>query len=251
LTAPSVEFAGVTFTYPAPPGGGVARTQPAVAGVTFEARGGRVTAIVGASGSGKSTLAALLTRSFDPDRGTVRLGGRDVRALPLDQLRAEVGVSPQRPYLFNDTIEGNLRLAQPDASLAQIDAAVRAAVFDQVIAAEPDGLAAAVGEMGERLSGGQRQRLALARMLIRDPAVIVLDEATSQLDEVTERQVLDSVRAAAGGVTVIIIAHRLTTVADADWIVVLDAGQVVQQGKWADLVATPGPFAHLLARERS
>jgi thiol reductant ABC exporter CydC subunit len=249
LRAPSVRFENVTFAYPASPGGGAARGSPAVRGVGFEARGGRVTAIVGASGSGKSTLATLLTRSFDPDDGGVFLGGRDVRTMPLGQLRAEAGLCPARPYLFNDTIEANLRLARPDATAEQIEWALRTAVFDDVVAGAPDGLGTRVGEMGERLSGGERQRLALARTLIREPSLIVLDEATSQLDEATEGRVLEHIWDLAGPATVIVIAHRLTTVAEADNIVVLDAGQVVEQGVWADLAGGDGPFARLLERE--
>jgi ABC-type multidrug transport system fused ATPase/permease subunit len=226
------------------------RGTPAVTDVSFEARPGRVTAIVGASGSGKSTLATLLTRSFDPDAGVLRLAGRDLRTIPLGQLRAEVGVCPQRPYLFNDTIAANLRLARPDATPVAIDQAIEAADLAAVVAAEPAGLDTMVGEMGERLSGGQRQRLALARMLVAEPSVIVLDEATSQLDAATERRVLDAVWQRAGATTVIVIAHRLATVAAADWIVVLDAGQVVEQGVWSTLQGANGPFAHLLARDR-
>ncbi|MDR1152543.1 MAG: thiol reductant ABC exporter subunit CydC, partial [Bifidobacteriaceae bacterium] len=238
--APAVAFRDVTFTYPAGPDRAAQRTGPAVAGVTFEARPGRVTAIVGASGSGKSTLAALLTRSFDPDAGTVEVGGRDVRTMALDQVRAEVGVCPQRPYLFNDTIEANLRLARPDASPALLAEAIRAAGLTEVVDGEPDGLAARVGEMGERLSGGQRQRLAVARMVVRQPSVIVLDEATSQLDHATERRVLDAIWDRAGEATVIVIAHRLATVERADWIVVMDGGRVVEQGVWADLIRAGG-----------
>jgi ABC-type transport system involved in cytochrome bd biosynthesis fused ATPase/permease subunit len=251
LRAPSVQFRGVRFTYPAIAGGGAVRSEPALEDVSFDVRGGSVTAIVGASGSGKSTVAALLTRSYDPDQGTVLLAGRDVRTMPLDQVRAEVGVSPQLPYLFNDTIEGNLRLARPDADPALLAEAIRRAAFDTVVAEEPDGLAARVGEMGERLSGGQRQRLAVARTLIRQPSVIVLDEATSQLDRETEARVLAGVREAADGATVIVIAHRLATVADAAWIVVLDAGRVVEQGTWQDLVDRGGCFTRLLAREQA
>jgi ABC-type multidrug transport system fused ATPase/permease subunit len=249
LVAPDVAFRDVTFTYPVGPAGGAARLDPALNNVTFEARGGRVTAIVGASGSGKSTAANLLVRGFDPDGGVIEIGGRDIRDLPLDQLRAEVGVSPQRPYLFNDTIAANLRLACPDATDAQLMQAIAAAGLSEDIAAEPDGLAAAVGEMGERLSGGQRQRLALARTLIRQPSVIVLDEATSQLDQATERQVLDAMWDLAGNVTVIVIAHRLRTVERADWIVVLDAGQLAEQGTWPALTSHQGPLSHLLSRD--
>ncbi|MDR1512721.1 MAG: ABC transporter ATP-binding protein/permease, partial [Propionibacteriaceae bacterium] len=248
LRAPSVTFSHVTFTHP-DAAGRPSRLTPALDDVSFEARAGRVTAIVGPSGSGKSTLAALLVRVWDPDLGTIRLGGTDIRDFDVDQLRAEVGTTSQRPYLFNDTVEGNLRLAKPDATPDEIAAANRAAAFDSVLAEEPDGLATPVGELGGRLSGGQAQRLALARTLLADPGVLVLDEATSQVDPVTEQQILSGVKTAAQGKTVLYIAHRLRTVETADWIVVLDEGRVVQQGDHQTLATTPGPFATLLARE--
>ncbi|MDR1513491.1 MAG: ABC transporter ATP-binding protein/permease, partial [Propionibacteriaceae bacterium] len=248
LRAPSVTFTHVTFTHP-DAAGRPSRLTPALDDVSFEARAGRVTAIVGPSGSGKSTLAALLVRVWDPDQGTIRLGDTDIRDFDVDQLRAEVGTTSQRPYLFNDTVEGNLRLAKPDATPDDIAAANRAAALDSVLAEEPDGLATPVGELGGRLSGGQAQRLALARTLLADPGVLVLDEATSQVDPVTEQQILSGVKAAAQGKTVLYIAHRLRTVETADWIVVLDEGRVVQQGDHQTLSTTPGPFATLLARE--
>ncbi|MDR1806772.1 MAG: thiol reductant ABC exporter subunit CydC [Propionibacteriaceae bacterium] len=248
LVAPDVEFDHVTFTYP-DLAGGPGRTRPALAGLTFTARGGAVTALVGASWSGKSTVAALLARAFDPDAGAIRLGGVDLRDYALDQLRAEVGLAPQRPYLFNDTLAGNLRLAAPSASAAELAAAARQAGLDDVVAAEPEGWAAPVGEQGERLSGGQRQRLALARTLVARPSVVVLDEVTSQVDAATEQRVLAGMREATAGKTVLFIAHRLATVRDADWIVVLDNGSVVQQGVYADLATAAGPFRDLLDRE--
>jgi thiol reductant ABC exporter CydC subunit len=248
LTAPDVEFRDVTFTYPAA-GGGKARTVPALTDVSFTARGGEVTAIVGASGSGKSTVASLLARVWDPDAGSILLGGRDVRTYPLAQLRAEVAITPQRPYLFNDTLAANLRLVRPDADDAALASVLDAAGLTDWVAAEPDGVTAQVGEMGERLSGGQRQRVALARTLLAEPSVIVLDEATSQLDAETEARVLAAVAEWAEGRTVIMIAHRLATVAGADHIVVLDSGRVVQQGTYETLSARPGPFRDLQTRE--
>jgi PAS domain S-box-containing protein len=186
---------------------------------------------------------------FTPDGGTITLDGTDIRDLPLERLRADVAVSSQRPYLFNTSIEDNLLLARPDADREALERAARAAHLDAVVAAEHDGWATAVGEMGERLSGGQRQRLALARTVLREPAVLVLDEATSQLDSAAEAAVLAGLREAGQGKTVIIIAHRLTTLRDADTIVVMDAGRVVQQGTYDELAAAPGPFAALLSRE--
>jgi ABC-type multidrug transport system fused ATPase/permease subunit len=248
LVAPEVVFDHVSFSYPAL-GGGSSRRRPAVADVSLTAQGGRVTALVGASGSGKSTLAALLVRAWDPDSGAIRLAGRDLRDFPLDQLRAEVGLTPQRPYLFNDTIEGNLRLSRPEADAAEIAAVARLSRLDAVLAELPDGLASPIGDLGERLSGGQRQRLALARSLLARPAVLVLDEATSQVDLATEELILRRVRRAARGQTLILVAHRLSLVAEVDQVVVLDEGRVVESGRPDDLARAGGPFARLLARE--
>ncbi|MDR1443058.1 MAG: thiol reductant ABC exporter subunit CydC [Bifidobacteriaceae bacterium] len=244
LSAPEVRFESVSFGYPAAP-----RNSPALSDVSLVAPGGQVTAIVGASGSGKSTLAALLTRSWDPDGGTIKLGGRALDQYSLDQLRAEVSVSSQRPYLFNLSIEENLRLARPGVTATELDRAAAAAHLDAVIAERESGWDAPVGEMGELLSGGQRQRLALARALVRDPSVLVLDEATSQLDHAGEAQVLRGLEEAWRGKTVIVIAHRLATVRDAAKIYVMDAGRVVQEGSYPELASSPGPFADLLARE--
>ncbi|MDR1798610.1 MAG: ABC transporter ATP-binding protein/permease [Bifidobacteriaceae bacterium] len=239
---PRVQLMDVTFWYP-----GAHRTSPALDQVSFTAEAGRVLALVGASGSGKSTVAALLTRSWDPTEGSVLLDGVDVRERPLADLRRTVGVAAQRPYLFNLSLEDNLALAAPAASPSDVAQAAQAAHLDEVMAELPAG---AIGEMGEKLSGGQRQRLALARTLLRQPPVLVLDECTSQLDATTERAVLEGLRQAGRDKTVIVIAHRLSTVRHADWIVVLDAGRVVQQGTYEELAAQAGgAFAELLARE--
>jgi thiol reductant ABC exporter CydC subunit len=245
--APVVQFENVTFNYPAAEDS--KRSEAAVDGVTFTAESGQTTALVGVSGSGKSTLASLLTRTWDPDSGQITIDGIPLNQFPLEQLRSVVGLANQRPYLFNDTIRANLLLAVPDAVPDDIAAAIRAADFDSVVAGEPEGLDAPVGEMGERLSGGQQQRLALARLLLRNPSVLVLDEVTSQLDAASEAQVLARVSAAADGRTIIMIAHRLTTLRDVDRIVVMDAGRVVEQGTFDELSSTDGPFAQLLARE--
>jgi ABC-type multidrug transport system fused ATPase/permease subunit len=242
--APEVAFEGVTFRHP-----GAARSAPALSDVTLRARAGQVTAVVGASGSGKSTLAALLTRTWDPASGRITLDGRPLGDWPLAELRSLVAVSPQRPYLFNQTIRENLLLARPEASAAELERVAQAARLDQVIATKAAGWDAPVGELGELLSGGERQRLALARTLLRAPAVLVADEATSQLDAATEASVLEGLRAAGAGRTVVVIAHRLASIRDADTIWVLDAGRVVQHGAWEELAAQAGPFADLLERE--
>lgn len=250
-TAPAVVVEDVTFTYPVGADAAGARAEPAVRGVSFTAAPGTTTALVGASGSGKSTLSSLLVRCWDTDSGALRLDGTDVRDVALDDLRATVTVAQQRPYLFNTTIEENLRMARPDATAEEIALACRRAALDEVIEALPEGLATVVGEMGERLSGGQRQRLAVARALLRDAPVLVLDEATSHLDAAAEARVLAGVREAGAGRTVIVVAHRLSTIADADLIVVLDAGRVVEQGTHAELLAAGGAYALLLDREAS
>lgn len=238
-----VTFEGVTFAYP----GGA---TPAVSDADLAVPAGATTALVGASGAGKSTVTALLLRAWDPDAGTVRLGGVDVRELALADLRRAVAVVPQRPYLFNDTLEANLRLARPQATRAELDAACARAHLTDVVAGLPDGYATRIGEQGARLSGGQRQRVALARAFLQDAPVIVLDEATSQLDATTQALVQDAVTELARGRTVVQVAHRLETVRDAQQIVVLDQGRVVERGTHGELVASGGAYARLLERER-
>lgn len=240
---PGLSLTGVTYTYPT-------RTAPALVGVDLELASGTTTAIVGVSGSGKSTLAGLLLRFADPTAGTVRLGGVDVRRLRQSDLRTQVTLVQQRPYLFHDTIEANLRLARPDATRAQLDEACRRAALTEWIASLPRGYDTVVGDQGARLSGGQRQRLAVARALLRDAPVLVLDEVTSELDGGTEAEVLAALAELRRGRTVVLIAHRLSTVVDADRIVVMDAGRVVEQGSHAELVTAGGHYAALLDRER-
>ncbi|MDR0366455.1 MAG: thiol reductant ABC exporter subunit CydC [Bifidobacteriaceae bacterium] len=244
LTAPEVRLENVTFYYP-----GAHRTSPALDSVTLTAASGQVTAIVGASGSGKSTLAALLTRSWDPDSGRIWLDGQPLEDYPLAQLRSEVGVAGQRPYLFNTTIKHNLLMARPDATTTELEEAASTAYLRPVVEDRAEGWDAPVGEMAEKLSGGERQRLALARTLLAGPSVLVVDEATSQLDAASEAQVLAGLDQARAGRTVLVIAHRLATVKGADRIYVMDAGRVVQQGVYAELAITEGPFRDLLARE--
>ncbi|BCJ36496.1 multidrug ABC transporter ATP-binding protein [Actinocatenispora thailandica] len=216
-------------------------------GIDLTVPAGRRLAIVGATGSGKTTLAYLIARLYDPQRGAVTIGGTDVRAATLDSLAAVVGLVSQETYLFHDTVAANLRFARPDASDADLVAACRAARVHDAIAALPDGYDTVVGERGFRFSGGERQRLAIARVLLRDPPVLILDEATSALDTGTEREVQLALDAAAAGRTTIAIAHRLSTVRDADEIVVLHAGSIVERGRHAELVAAGGRYASLVA----
>ncbi|MDR1077843.1 MAG: ABC transporter ATP-binding protein/permease [Propionibacteriaceae bacterium] len=247
--AGQVEFRAVSFAYPPGDEAGSARPEPVLRQVSFTVPGGGVTGLVGASGSGKSTLGWLLTRAWDPDSGAILIDGVDLRQWPLDLLRARVGLIEQRPYLFNDTVVGNLRLAVPEADDRAIASALALSDLTGLVEQSPQGLDTPVGEMGERLSGGQRQRLALARGLLAQPDILVLDEITSQLDRASEERVLAGVAAATRGRTVIAIAHRLSTLRRADWIVVLEAGRVVEQGRFDDLAAQAGVFARLLARQ--
>ena len=248
LTAGDIEFTDVTFAYPtdedAP-----APAPTVLDGVSIHIPAGKRTAIVGASGSGKSTLASLLTRTWDPASGTVTIGGTNVADASLRDLRATVASAPQRPYLFNDTLRANLLLAAPDASEADLERALEAVDLTDWLATEKDGLDTAVGDMGERLSGGQRQRLALARALLRDAPIYVFDEATSQVDPATEARVREGIARVAKGRTIVEIAHRISAVRDADQIIVMDAGRVVETGTYAELHVRGGALAALEARE--
>ena len=239
---PAVELRGVTFTYPG-------RLRPALVDVSLSVPAGRTAAIVGPSGAGKSTVAALLLRFWDPMRGEVRYGGADARRYRLDALRGRVALVAQDTYLFHLTLRENVALARPDATPAEIDAAVERAALAEFVAALPDGLETMVGERGTRLSGGQRQRVAIARAFLKDAPVLILDEATSHLDVVNERAVHDALERLARDRTTFIIAHRLSTVSRADQIVVLDEGRVVEAGAHAVLLARGGLYARLVSRQ--
>ena len=235
-----VRFEDVTFAYPG-------SDTAAVAGVTLDVPAGGTLALVGETGSGKSTLAALAARLYDPVAGRITIDGVDLRELRLADLAAVVGVVSQETYLLHTTVRENLRYAKPDASDAEIEAAARAAQVHEVIAALPEGYDTVVGSRGHRFSGGEKQRLAIARTLLRNPRVLVLDEATSALDNETERAVQRAFDEVARGRTTITIAHRLSTVRDADQIAVLDHGRIVEAGTHTDLVAGGGRYAALAA----
>jgi ATP-binding cassette, subfamily B, bacterial len=218
-------------------------------GVDLDVPAGTKLALVGETGSGKTTVGYLAARLYDPERGTVRLDGADLRELRFGTLADAVGVVSQETYLFHASVRENLRFARPDASDEEIEEAARAAQIHDTIAALPDGYDTVVGERGFRFSGGERQRIAIARTVLRNPPVLVLDEATSALDVQTERAVGEALERLAEGRTTIVIAHRLSTVRDADQIAVLDGGVVAERGTHEELVAAGGRYAELTARD--
>lgn len=237
--APQVRFESVEFSYDG-------AEAPALRGVTFTAEAGCTTAIVGPSGAGKSTLIALLLRHHDPQHGRITADGHDVTEYTLDSLRQGIAVVSQETYLFHATIADNLRLARPAATDDDLIRAARTAGVHDEIAALPDGYATVLGERGATLSGGQRQRLALARALLADAPVLVLDEATSAVDERREADIVRELLDAAGGRTVLVVAHRLEAVRHADRIVVLDGGHVDAVGEHTALVEAGGVYAELV-----
>lgn len=248
-----VELANVTFTYPSRAGTDptpsasvpvTALDHPAVRDVSFSVRPGEAVALVGVSGSGKSTIGALIARFWDPESGEVRIGGADVRGLVDSDLRSLVTLVPQRPFLFSGTVRENLLLACPEASGDELQSACDAVALNL-----PHGLDTSIGELGGGVSGGQRQRIALARALLREAPVMILDEVTSDLDAATEREVARHLYRLRSARTLIFIAHRPATAFGADRVIVLDAGAVVQQGAPDELMAVEGPFRRLMERD--
>jgi ATP-binding cassette subfamily B protein len=258
-SAPAIDFRNVSFHYPAasevslaslesialpaPEHAGAA--QPVLNGVTFTAPPGQLTALVGPSGAGKTTITHLVSRLYDPDQGAVLIGGQDLRDVTLDSLHDTVGVVTQDAHMFHDTIRANLSYARPEATEADLIAACQAAQIWDLISALPDGLNTVVGDRGYRLSGGEKQRLAIARLLLKAPSVVVLDEATAHLDSESEAAVQAALKTALSGRTSLVIAHRLSTIREADQILVIDEGRVRERGTHEDLLAAGGLYAEL------
>jgi ATP-binding cassette, subfamily B, bacterial len=257
--APDIEFEDVSFRYPAAADVSLASLesialpaperagpgQQALTDVSFVAPAGKLTALVGPSGAGKTTITHLVSRMYDPTSGTVRIGGTDIRDVTLTSLHDVVGVVTQDAHLYHDTIRANLLYARPAASEQELILACQAAQIWELVSALPDGLDTVVGDRGYRLSGGEKQRIAMARLLLKAPSVVVLDEATAHLDSESEAAVQRALKTALAGRTSLVIAHRLSTIREADQILVIDNGKVTERGRHAELLAAGGLYADL------
>jgi subfamily B ATP-binding cassette protein MsbA len=220
-------------------------TDPVLSHVNLAIRAGEMVALVGMSGAGKSTLADLIPRFYDVSSGRITLDGVDIRDLTLESLRAQVGIVAQHTFLFNDTVRNNIAYGDPERSMDDIIAAAKAANAHDFVSAMPQGYDSTVGEMGMQLSGGQRQRLAIARALLKDAPILILDEATSSLDSESERLVQDALEKLMTTRTTLVVAHRLSTIRNADRIVVLVDGAVAEEGTHGELLAHNGPYSRL------
>ena len=237
-----VSFEDVHFEYD--------ERRPILNGVSFRVSAGKTVAVVGPSGSGKSTIGRLLFRFYDVTGGSIRIDGQDIRGITQASLRAAIGVVPQDTVLFNDTIYYNIAYGKPGVTPAQVENAARMAHVHDFIMAMPDGYETIVGERGLKLSGGEKQRVAIARTVIKDPAILLLDEATSALDTHTEQEIQRNLREISRGRTTLCIAHRLSTVVDADEILVLDGGRIVERGRHGELLTMDGRYAEMWRRQQ-
>jgi ATP-binding cassette subfamily B protein len=246
-----LRFEGVRFQYPRPPSliDETSDIRPALRDVHFEIKPGQRVALVGLSGAGKSTITYLVPRFYDPGEGRITLDGHDLRALDPDQLRAHIGMVTQETFLFHDTLRANLLYARPDASEAQIIDACRAANIHDFISGLPEGYDTLVGERGFRLSGGEKQRVSIARALLKDPAILILDEATSSLDANSEFLIQEALETLLKGRTSLVIAHRLSTILGADRILVMDAGEIVDSGRHDELLQRDGLYQRLFQQQ--
>ena len=257
---PVISFEDVRFTYPSAQQISLASLESAslpeikeseeiLKGLTFTAAAGSVTALVGPSGAGKTTISALMPRLYDVSNGSIKIDGIDIRELSVDSLRSSIGVVMQDSHLFHDTITANLRYAKEDATLDEMKAACQSAQIWDLITTLPNGLETMVGERGHRLSGGEKQRLAIARLLLKSPSIVILDEATAHLDSENEELVQKALSQALSGRTSIVIAHRLSTVMNADQILVLENGLIRERGRHEELVQAGGLYSELFARQ--